>query len=198
MPFVPLVPGVPPLTSYAPFTSVGLLVTDALAFLSSLFGPPWGIFLGGISIINADSVVTFEYRQDLSVSDYPVEEGAFETYDKVETPFEARFRFSAGGSEADRFALLQSIADIIDDVTLLDVVTPEQVYPNVTLFHYDYRRTATNGVGLLQVDVWCREVRVTTTTGFSNTQSPGGANPQGGGNVQPSTPSAAQSNAEIQ
>jgi hypothetical protein len=198
MPFVPFDPGVPPLTSYAPLGVITLLTQDALAFLGALFGPPWGIFLSGVPIIQADSVVSFEYRQEWTVSDYPVEQGAFETYDKVELPFEGKFRFSAGGSEVDRFALLQSIADIADSVTLLDIVTPEQVYPSITIYHYDYRRTATNGVGLLQVDVWCREVRVTTTTAFSNTQQPSGANAQGTGNVQTQTPTNTQSSEEFQ
>src|SRR5258708_5580656 len=145
MPFIPFAPGVPPLTSYAPLTSVTLLVADALSFLASLFGPPWGIFLNGFPIISADSVVTLDYKQEWTVSDYPVEQGAFETYDKVEMPFETRIRFSAGGSEFNRFNLLQSIAAIADSVTLLDVVTPEQVYNSVTISHYDYRRTAQNG-----------------------------------------------------
>lgn len=192
MPFVPLVPGVPPLTSYAPFTSVGLLVTDALAFLSSLFGPQWGIFLDGFPIIISDNVVSLDFKQEWTVSDYPVEEGQFETYDKVQTPFEARVRFSAGGSEQDRFNLLQSIAAISDGVTLLDVVTPEQVYSNVTIYHYDYKRTAQNGVGLIQVDVWCMEVRQTTQTMFSNTQSPSGASSQGSGFNQAQTPTSNQ------
>lgn len=198
MPFIPFALGVPPLTSYAPLSTITLLTADALSFLSSLFGPPWGIFLGGFPIIEADSVVTLDYKQDWTVSDYPVEQGAFETYDKVEMPFDVRIRFSAGGSETNRFALLQSIADIADGVTLLDVVTPEQVYPDVTIYHYDYRRTSTNGVGLLQVDVWCREIRVTTTTAFSNTQNPQSSSPQGNGNVQSSTPSASQSDASFQ
>lgn len=198
MPFVPFAPGVPPLTSYAPLETITLLVSDALTFLSGLFGPPWGIFLGGVSIIDADSVVTLDYRQDWTVSDYPVEQGAFETYDKVETPFDVRVRFSSGGSEANRFALLQSIADIADSITLLDIVTPEQVYPSVTIYHYDYRRTSQNGVGLIQVDVWCKEVRVTTTTQFSNTQNPQSDNPQGGGNVQTSAPTTTQDDSQFQ
>lgn len=169
-----------------------------MSFLASIFGPPWGVFLNGIPIVFADSVATFDYKQEWTISDYPVEQGAFETYDKVELPFEVRIRFTAGGSEINRFNLLNSIAAIADSVTLLDVVTPEQVYPSVTISHYDYRRTAQNGVGLIQVDVWFTEVRVTTTTAFSNTQAPQGNNPQGGGNVQSSTPTPSQASSNFQ
>jgi hypothetical protein len=131
--------------------------------------------------------VTFDYRQEWTVSDYPLEQGAFQSYDKVQTPFDVRVRYAAGGSQQNRQALLDSIAAIAGDLNLYDVVTPEAVYQSVNVTHYDYRRTATNGVGLLQVDVWCIEVRVTAQAQFQNVQNPTSASPQSQGNVQPGT-----------
>jgi hypothetical protein len=71
-------------------------------------------------------------------------------------------------------------------------VTPEQVYSSVNITHYDYRRTSTNGVGLLTVDVWGTQVRVTGDAAFSQTQAPSGADPVNGGVVSPGAASSAQ------
>lgn len=195
MPFVPQVPGVPILSSYAPPISTAILVADTLVAASGIFGPPWGIFLFGVPAVIADSVISLEFRKDWSVSDYPLEQGAFESYDRVEQPFETRIRFAAGGSSINKFALLESLQLLtsVNPPLIFDVVTPEMVYQSVSISHYDYRRTARNGVGLLQVDVFVKQVRVTASTQFTSTQQPSGASPQGGGLVQPSAASSVDS-----
>lgn len=194
MPAVPNVPGVPPLTSYLSAVPV-LLVSDAIQFLASLFAPQWGIFLDGVPVVLADSVIDFSYKQEWTISDYPVEQGGFLSYDKVSTPYDVRIRFSTGGSEADRQDFLDSIAAVAGSLQLFDVVTPEEIYTNANIFHYDYRRTSQNGVGLIVVDIWLVEIRTTATAAFSNTQSPSGASPVAGGNVQAVPPNNAQSSA---
>jgi hypothetical protein len=188
---VPQVPGVPPLSSFAA-SAITLLVADAITLLGGLLVPTWGIFLNGVPVIEADSVVSLDYKQEWSISNYPVEQGAFESYDKVQTPFEARVRFSAGGSQANRQALLDSIAAIAGDLNLYDVVTPEAIYQSVNVQHYDYSRQAQRGLGLMVVDVMVVQVRVSQPTAFSNTQQPNGANPQSAGQVQPVAATPAQ------
>ena len=193
MPLVPNVPGVPFLTSYSPATSLILLAADLVTSLVGLIAPQWGIFLNGVPIIDADSVVSFEYKQEWTVSSFPLEQGAFQSYDKVNTPFDVRVRYATGGSDADRQAFLDSIDAVAGSLQLFDVVTPNAVYTSVNITHWDYRRTATNGVGLLVVDIWCIEVRVTATTQFSNTQQPSGADAKSSGIVQPKTPTPQES-----
>lgn len=183
---VPILPGVPILPRPNPLPlaiSVALLTADAIVSFFLGGGPQWGIFLNGFPVVEADSVVAFEFRKDWVISDYPQEDGAFQSYDKVETPFIARVRFTAGGDEANRAALLQSIQAIAGDTNLYDVVTPEAVYTSCSIGHYDYSRRATQGVGIISVDVWLVEVRVTALESFSNTASPSGASPQDGGTV---------------
>lgn len=172
-----------------------LLTSDAPGLLGLVLGPQWGIFQGGAPIVVADTVLTVGYKQSWALSDYPVEEGAFETYDKVQIPYDARFRFASGGSAIDRQALLDSIAAIAGDLNLYDVVTPEAVYINANITNYEYQRRATNGLGLLTVDVWALEVRVATSApgSLSNAASPNDAPQTNGGTVQPTAPSAAQS-----
>lgn len=193
---VPNAPGVPALASFAPASALVPATADAPA-VTSLFGgagSAWGVYQGGSPVITADTVASMEYRQEWTISDYPVEQGAFESYDKVQTPFSARVSFAAGGAEASRMALLNSIAAIAGDLNLYDVATPTSTYSSVNVVHYDYRRTTQNGVGLLVVDVWLMEVRVVVGSGSpSAPQSASAAAQENGGAVQAQDATTTQS-----
>lgn len=187
-PNVPIAPGVPRLPR-DPFSdaigAIELLTSDAISLFAGAFGPQWGLFQDGAPVVTADNVISVEYKQEWVVADYPLEQGAFESYDKVQTPFSVRLSFSAGGSETDRQALLDSVAAIAGTTDLFDAVTPEEVYPNVNPTHCSYRRSATNGVGLIVVDVMCVQIRIATSDTLDNTQSPSAAAPVNDGTVQP-------------
>ncbi|MBB3743915.1 hypothetical protein FHX10_003414 [Rhizobium sp. BK591] len=191
---VPNVPGVPSVLFASGARQIlSYLTSDALGiFGGALLQQPWGIYLGGAPIILCDNVASFDYRQQWSISDFPVERGAFQSYDKVQIPFDARFRFSAGGSEANRQAFLASIAAVAGDLNLYTVVTPDAIYPSVNITHYDYSRSANNGAGLIVVDVWTLEVRETVGAAMSATQSPTSASQVNGGTVQATSASSLQ------
>lgn len=187
-PFVPNVPGVPALLRdvLRPVEDVILMVEDTLDFLFGFGGgPEWGVFLDGQQIVAADSVVSLEFREAWVISDYPLEEGAFENYDKVQTPFAVKVRFAGGGDVSSRADFLDSISSVMGDLELYDVVTPEKVYTSVNFERQDYRRTATSGAGLISVDVWFTQVNVTAQAAFSDTQAPSGAGQTNAGTVQP-------------
>lgn len=155
--------------------------------------PQWGIYLGGVPVVVADTVTAFDYKAEEVVADYPLERGSFESYDKVDRPWEARFQFVAGGSEANRSALLASADAVLGTLELYDVVTPEIVYRRGNVTRYDYRRTTANGVGLIVVDVMLQEVRIQGAKGTSAAQSPSGADPEHGGAVDSVAPTGNQS-----
>ncbi|HEY0120657.1 MAG TPA: hypothetical protein VGC14_02660 [Rhizobium sp.] len=191
---VPNVAGVPSvLFASSTSTVLSLLTSDAASIFSGASqAQPWGIYLGGSPVVLADNVVSFDFRQQWAISDFPVEKGAFASYNKVQIPIDARFRFTAGGSTANREAFLASIAAIAGDLNLYTVVTPTAIYASVNITHYDYSQTATNGVGLLTVDVWTEEVRETGAQAMSSTQSPTAASQVNGGTVQTSAATSAQ------
>ena len=187
---VPDVDGVPPV-AFAPGFEQGLelLTADKVSLPTNVFAASWGLFLGGAPVIKAESVTGVEYRKESMIADYPMEQGAFATYNKVKMPFDVRLRFTAGKTEAARAALIASVAAIADDVNLYDVVTPETVYTSVNVAHNDYRRTARSGVGLLTVDVWCLQIQTPQTAPGTSTQQPDGSSAQVGGGVTPTNPS---------
>ena len=168
------------------------LIADLVGLPSPQGTEQWGIFLDGAPVIMAESVQTFDYKTDRRISNYPIEQGGFETYNKVALPYDVRVRYATGGSDADRQALLDSVEAIIDSLDLFDVVTPEWIYTSANPVHYDYRRTNVNGVGMISVEIYLEEVRVTATQSFSNTKSPTGAAVVGGGNVIPQEPTQNQ------
>ena len=176
---IPNVLGVPAAVSLIPGFGAGisLLTGDAI----NLSGPNdsvWGIFQNGAPVVVAESVVAVDYRREFAISDYPVEQGGFESYDKVKLPRDVHMRFTAG-TQAARNELLASIDAIIGTTQVFDFVTPDAVYPSMTLSHEDYSRTAQRGLGLLQVEVWGLEV-VQAGAAASATASPTNT-PIGGG-----------------
>lgn len=195
---LPKIPGAPALLrpppalsgAFAKLNTASLLVADA-SIIKQLFNKPqWGVFKDSKAIAAADSVLSFEYRQDTKVSDYPLEKGAFQSYNKVSTPFDARVQLTKGGTEADRSAFLSAIEAATASLDLFDVVTPEKVYKSANLQRFDYRRTANSGVGLITVDLWLIEVRETVAAGFALAKNPSGFAPVNGGTVQGAISSA--------
>jgi hypothetical protein len=160
--------------SFFSSAAITILTSDTLLGYGAGAPPLWGIYQNGAPVVIADTVTELDYRQEWSVADYPVERGGFESYDKVNTPFRIRIRFASGGSVANREALLASIAAIGDTLDLFDVVTPEAVYTSVNVERYDYRRSATNGLGLMIVDIDVLEIREDPGQNFQNTVSPSG------------------------
>lgn len=158
-------------------------------------------------VIVPDTVPRFEYRGEARVSDYPVEQGAFASYNKVQVPFDVRMtmvcsgsNFAQKGAQALRNAVGLSIGqnlmqrpDFLDTLDymrlttdLFVIVTPDKTYPNVNLEHFDYRRETTNGATMLIVEAWFREVRVSGAAKYTNdTAAPSGADPVGLGTVHP-------------
>jgi len=169
-------PGVPALLGgFAPVASFGSLA-DISAQLPASLAPMWGIFLNGSPVVTADSVISMDARQEAVVADFPVEGGRFETYDKVDRPFDVRFRFSAGGDDANRGALFASVKELFSDKSQKYMfVAPEDVFESVTISHYDYHRTSANGVGLVVIDVWGWQVIAGQSQVSGGTQSIGAA-----------------------
>lgn len=186
---VPFLPGVPPLPSYAA-NGVVLLVSDLVSAANAIFGSPWGIFLNGEQAFDYNSVVDFDYKQDWPISDYQLEDGAFQSYDKVQLPFDVKVRVASFGDEAGREATLSSVLAAANTLDLYDVVTPEMTFPSSNITHVDFKRSSHNGVGMIVMDIWFVQIRVTATSTFTGTQSPSASSQQSTGNVSTTTPSA--------
>lgn len=187
MAIVPDVPGVPPLFRSGIAPVVALLTGDTVTGFGTNLRPVWGIYKNGQPIIPADTARTFSFRREWAVADYQVEQGGFESFDKVDLPFEPRIDLMCGGPIENRQAFLAAIDAVAKTLTLFDVVTPETVYTSVNIQHYDYNRAASRQLGLMVVSIWLLEIRVIGTSG-QNVKDPSGATQTNGGQISPTTP----------
>ena len=152
----------------------------------------WGIYTkDGVKALTPDSVSAVNYSFEYRVADFPIEEGGFESYDKVAMPFDALVSMTIGGTLANRRTFLSKLEDIKADRELYNVVTPERTYLSVNIVGARIDRSREQGAGLITVEVRLREIRENVTTAFSSTADPSSADVKNDGAVQTTTPSAA-------
>jgi len=181
-------PSLPPSVNL--ITDIVFAVADAVGIFSIFSSNQWGIFQDGEMVLNPDNIISVAYKQDWTMADFNIEEGGFDTYDKVDTPFTNRVRMSSGGSQANRQALLDEIDAIAGNLELYDVVTPERVWSNVNFQGYELVRTSNNGAGMIIIDIVLNEIREDAGTTFTNTKSPTATSPKDNGTVQSNSSSS--------
>lgn len=148
----------------------------------------------GSPVIIPDTVPRFEYRGEARVSNYPIEKGAFETYNKVQDPFDIRMMMVCAGlnyaqniiqsiglnlgqQNMQRSAFLDTLDYMKQTTDLFTIVTPDKTYENVNMVHFDFRRETTNGATMLLVEAWFEEIRVQASATYTQTASPSAADP---------------------
>ncbi len=220
-PAIPNYPGVPALVRAAnvpPVIQVGLGEIQTLLASAMQQAQQWGIFdsngnqLGlvpGIGPTNflqsifafitgtATPVLStnaFELTKDTKISDFPIEQGSFATYNKVILPTEPVVTLALQGSVADRTAFLNLLTAACESTDLYSVVTPEVVYVNYSLERMNLMRRADRGATLLLVELTLKEIRQISAA-FSSIKTPiavpqnAAATPQSNsGLVQPQNP----------
>lgn len=126
-------------------------------------------------VVEADSVLDFGYRNEVDIPDFPIQDGAFANYNRVNLPYEASVRLSKGGSEEDRRNFLNQIDAIMRTTDLFQIITPEKTYENVNPIRFEMiRRGAGGAFFLTEVDLYFREIRTVTqqyTTTSAATQN---------------------------
>jgi hypothetical protein len=194
-------PGIPQLPPNAAVPVITLLASEAISSLlwqASIVPPAWGVFDADRNqVLFPDSVLEFSNRQEYEVSNYPVQNGAFASYNKVIRPFEISLRLSKGGTLNDRIDFLADIAALAASIALLTVVTPERTYQDVNLNRFEVTRRGAKGAYFL-TEVDCYFVQIvqvqaqytTTAVQLPNAVSPAALPTSSVGNVQPGTPSS--------
>lgn len=153
--------------------------------VASVASSEWGIYTtDGLLAIECDSIVSVSYRGEQVLPDFPLEQGSFETYDKVERPFVTPIRVTRGGAKGDRAIFLQSVKEKLSARTIYNVVTPEAIYKNVTFVGLSIDRSQESGAGLIVADIQLQEVRQTVNVAFTKTKDPASAAPYNQGAVQ--------------
>ena len=113
--------------------------------------------LTGTYALEPDSFVKFEYKKDNKIPNYPIEQGSFQTYNKVALPYEVKLTITKNGSISP---FIVKINELLNSTALLTIVTPDAIYKTTNLVHFDYRKEARNGAVLLIAELTFQEVRI--------------------------------------
>lgn len=203
VPDVPNAPGVPPLAWDGPPPDEPALQAPpsggGASYPVPQAGPPpvWGIFdqSGAPVAVSESAVYSFAgmgLSKDARIPNYQIEQGAFGSYNKVQTPYQAPVRLVCGGDVQTRQAFLAAVDAAQQSLDLYSIVTPEVTKLNANITGYSLRRETEDGAYLLKVDLRVEEVRVVTAAYTTSTAEPSGASPVGSGKVQPQAPTAPQ------
>lgn len=149
-------------------------------------------------VVEADSVLDFGYRNEVDIPDFPIQDGSFANYNRVNLPYEASVRLSKGGSEEDRRNFLNQIDTIMNTTDLFQIITPEKTYENVNPVRFEMIRRGANGAFFLtEVDLYFREIRTvvqqytTTSLATQNARDPSALPVENRGTVNGERPALA-------
>lgn len=128
----------------------------------------WGIYdEDGFKTFDVDSCNAVDYSNKVTVSKFPVEDGAFISFNKVSSPYDAKVKVVVTGQ--DRIAqFLSDIEDELSSTHLYNVVTPEKTYTKATIDKYNYKREHKGGQHILIVTIDLVQVRVVSPQ-YTNT-----------------------------
>lgn len=186
-PDVPKVPGVPAVARglLNPGTATEPKLTEDSITVTATAKNQWGVYTtAGSLALDPDTIAAVGYDAEYRVAEYPIEEGGFESYDKVALPFQNRVIMSKGGTLEQRRTFLKAVEELRGDLELYNVVTPEWTYLNVNIVRVGIDRSREQGAGLITVELQLQEIRQNATSSFSSTRDPASADPVSNGSVQ--------------
>lgn len=189
-PLVPTAPGIPAMlrsgARLLDSITLGYLgIGDALNDIIGAEPTKWGVFNAkGEKIAGYDSFNATRYRNSSEISKYPIEQGGFAAYNKVETPFDVMVTLVCGGTEADRSSFLANLEAARKSLQLYTVLMPEFTFRLVNFTGIDYIRTSRDGANMIIANLTGEEVRQKAAAAFSETKAPEGADTSNLGQVQ--------------
>ena len=130
-----------------------MILTD---FLSKNKG--W-IVKGQSAAVDFNSMQEFSVEKSSRLPDEPIEKGSFATYNRIIEPRAITCRLSIEGGASKLQNAIDRLTDLCENDEKITLTTPEQSYKNMMLESFDYRRDATNGRGVLYVDLRFKEIR---------------------------------------
>lgn len=173
-PLVPQAPGVPAVlrsaAALADTVTLGYLgLSDRLSDIIGAETVKWGIFdSNGAAIADYDSFISSDYQNPSSISKYPVELGGFNSYNKVESPYEVMAILSCAGGEERRATFQAKIEAARRSLQLYSVFTPTRTYADVNITTVAIRHELTEGANVTRAILSCEQVRQRAQANYSS------------------------------
>jgi hypothetical protein len=172
----PNFPGIPPLKNPGP-AGIATLASSQITKLLNSLAPKWGIYkkkgLGYSPAITVDSVISVDYANAANILNYPIEDGAFASYNKVQNPRDLSVVVTKGGSQDEISKFINDLETLQSSLELYSIITQGKAYVDVNIDRVEYRREATNGAHMIKAVIHFVEIRAAKAK-FSK---PGAASP---------------------
>ena len=171
-PDVPLLPGVPLLARAALTATVdvnaAILLATQLVTIPPILDvlsqaarskPVWGVFdSNNNKVVSPDNFMSFDFRQEYSVSNFPVQNGQFASYNKVAHPFDTSVVMTKGGSENDRTAFILACEAVAASLNLYTIRTPEKSYLNCNVNRMEMSRKEAKGAFFVSIELFFTQI----------------------------------------
>lgn len=157
------------------------------ALLGAVFGKQWAIVNEfGVPVLLVDSVLSFAYDNNSTISHFPVEKGSFASYNKVDNPYLATVQLAKStGGTLQRGLFLTQLETLKKSTLKFHVITPEYVYMNASIISTSLVRDANDGCTLLKVNVELEEIREAEIEyDFEEVKAPSDSTTKDGGSKQ--------------
>lgn len=144
----------------------------------------YGIFDAkiGVAVLDYDTFVEVKYEDKFKVSDFPVEQGSFATYNKVRHAAVCHVRLAITDDPARRGAFIEALATLAGSTRTMNIVTQDATYLNQTLESYTIVRAPQHGWGKVIADLMFIEVREVFAA-YANAKMPGANGSKSSGQV---------------
>lgn len=177
----------------------------------------------GNIVVVPDTMEVFDYDYEERLSDYPIEQGGFNTYNKVRVPRTIKVDIACGGRNLiqegeqaiddlinsalgthfsqgmSRTQFLAALDLMVGSLDLFTIITPDAAYTSFNAMSVRYNRSQRSGAGVIRASLVFREVIIAAAPSYSgaapyvDASDAGAANPVGTGTNTPLTPNAGQS-----
>lgn len=182
--------GMPSIPEFIPpevLSNIGISFGGA-TLLNTIFDKKiWGIVNEfGIPIVLADTVISMNYDAGASISKYPVEQGSFASYNKVNQPSMASVSMAKGGSSVlERSLFLTQLEALLKSTLSFHIITPEYVYMNYQIIGINTARSAQDGATMITANLDLEEVlEAKVEYSIEEVKAPSDANTVDGGAKQ--------------
>ena len=139
------------------------IATQALNVAGTLYraiSGHWDIFdADGKRLLEFDTFFSIDAMSDAQVTQAPVENGSFASYNKQTAPTRATVVLGYTGTSLVRSAIIKKCEALIAGTDLVSIVTPDRTLLDMSLIAMDYRYRAEYGIDRLVVALTFEEVR---------------------------------------
>lgn len=124
----------------------------------------------GKTICGFDDFIGMKYESDSRISNYTVQFGDFNSYNKVITPKVIEITLVTQGTYEKISNVIEILENYKNSTKLVDVQTPYGVFIGYNIINLSYELSVSKGIGYLECTIKIREVEVSSAqfTAFKN------------------------------